>query len=88
MLARCAMGRGTAGAYNDDEFPVDSRQVVLISKNHLIRCADDRELIRRPAALEMLHHFGPENLLALGGVSVVHDDRNRRGPVMELVHPV
>lgn len=49
---------------------------MLISENHFIRRANDRELIRWSAPFKVLHHFGLENLLSLSSVSVVHYDGN------------
>jgi hypothetical protein len=62
------------GPYNNDEFPVNARQVVLVSKHHFVRRANDGKSFRGSISLEMLHHFRAKYCLSLGSIPVVHDD--------------
>ena len=78
----------TGTTHDDDEFPDDPREVVLVSENHLVRRADNWELLCWATTLKVSHHFRLENLLSLLFVAVVHDHGNRGRPLVKLVHPV
>lgn len=77
-----------SNTYDDDEFPVNLGQIVLISENHFIRRANNWKLGSRSAIFEMLHHVGSEDLLTVIFVAMVHNHRDGRCPFVELIHPV
>jgi len=61
---------------------------VLISENHFIRRTHHGEFGGGAASLEMLQHLGPEDLLTVIFVAMIHDDRDGRRPFVKLIHPV
>lgn len=83
-----SIGRNRRKTHYDDEFPVDPREVVLISENHLVRRANNWELFRRASTLKVSHHLRLEDVLSLIFVAVIHDHRDRGSPLVKLVHPV
>jgi hypothetical protein len=74
--------------YNDDKFPLDSGEVMVVIDHHLVRRANDRKLCSRSARFKMGHNLLMKDFFSLGFVAMVHLNGNRWYPFVELVDPI
>ena len=60
--------------HDDDELPVDLREIRLVSEDHLVGGDNDWKLRGRSTILQMRHHLRLEDLVSFrGGCAVIHD---------------
>lgn len=75
-------------AYDDDELPFDPGKVMVVIDHHLVRCADDGKLVGGATRLEMAYNLLVEYFFSLSLVAMIHLNRNRWHPFVELVNPI
>ena len=74
--------------YDDNKLPINFGQCRPVLQDHLIAGTHNRELIRRSTAMHMAHNLVLENVVSLVRCAVIHHNRDRWNPVVELIHPI